>query len=509
MWVRRRIFQLLLVLLGCAVCPTCCKEEDDGKVVRDMDATQLTGTYWNINPSTDDTTKRCPDGVRISRVEILQSENGVLYILPHRFISLPLEGGGSTSCEGNPIDSSIATESATVLRRDTQTQLDRNDSLINEFALADERFFVGVELGTRTCGLLSLASDTVSLWMSPEREISVPFPDTGLSITYQRGSKYVYYYTDTPCVFKGDARERGVVTAAPSMSSSRTPAPSQSRPPAPSPGGPSPSDGASTSATFGSAPSDGAASGVSPFVPGPVVIAASPVPGLSNSTGRVCFPGRSTVIVYDSVYANDNTLLTNGCQTECGQNLAMEFLKIGHIVAAGIKGERDTVIGFTHAAPYEWTRMVQLTTEDNRTLVASGGHFVYVQRSHCTVCGTACSSSETTRDGRPEASLNDVNKAQCWQTMKSESVQVGDKLIDAKDGMPKTVTRTEFVDAKGLYNPQTFSGNIVVNGFVVTTFTTVVRNTHTGHALMTPWRLWERIRIRYFYKTWTEWRCIQ
>lgn len=496
MWVWRRVFQLSLLLSCGAVRPTCCVAagEVNGRAVRDMDATQLTGTYWNINPGTGGASG-CPDGVRVGRVEILQSDSGVLYILPHRFISLPLEGGGSTSCDANPIDSSIATESATVLRRDTQTQLDRNDSLINEFALADERFFVGVELGTRTCGLTSLASDTVSLWMSPERQISVPFPDTGLSLTYQPGSKYVYYYTDPPCVFKGDARERGVVTPAPSTSNSQTPAPSQSQVPPPSPGGPSASDGATTSATLGGTPSDGAPSGASPFVPGPVEIAVSPVPGLSNSSGPVCFPGLATVYVYDNVHTNG---LRNASQSNCGQSLPIKLLKIGHVVAAGINGETDTVIGFTHASPYERTRMVQLTTQDNRTLVASSGHFVYVERVHCTAYGTACSSSEN-RDGTSESSLDGMNKAQCWQTKKAEAVQVGDRLIDAKNGVPKFVTKTQFVHEEGLYNPQTLSGNLVVNGFVVTTFTTAVRTSQTGHALMTPWRLWHR--IRYLYTT--------
>lgn len=447
------------------------------EAVRDMDPTQLIGTYWNINPKTDGGIQ-CPDGVRVDRVETLQSESGVLYILPHRYLSLPIKGGGRTECEGTPIDSSLTTESATVLRRDTQTQLDRSDALINEFALAQERFFLGLELGARVCSQLTIANGTVSMWMAPSREISVPLPGTGLTIAYQPGSKYVYYYTDVPCVFKGDAAERGVVTAAPSMSSSRTPAPSQSRlPPGVSPDVPVASGNATAS---GALASPSVRPPVSPYVPGPPAnIPVSRVPGLSNSSDRVCFPASAAVWVYaDSAEQCDVGI---ECHIAPPRMVPISRLRVGHIVATGVIGERDTVIGFTHSLARVWTHMVRLTTEDNRTLVASGGHFVYIHSSS----SSGCCGGGSGGDGR-------------WESRKAEAVRVGDRLIDSLHGAPIGVVKTEWIISKGLYNPHTYTGNIVVNGFVVTTFTTAVRNAQTGHALMMPWRLLQRIAFKVF-----------
>lgn len=40
----------------------------------------------------------------------------------------------------------------------------------------------------------------------------------------------------------------------------------------------------------------------------------------------------------------------------------------------------------------------------------------------------------------------------------------------------------------GMYNPQTRHGDIVVNGFVVSTYTEAVRTPTIAHALMTPVR---------------------
>lgn len=474
--VWRKLLQLLLI--NNVVTSVRC-----GKIttsVRDMDPTQLIGTFQNINPKTDGVVQ-CPDAIRVSRVETIQSASGVLYILPHRFISLPQVGGGSTDCQGTPIDSSITSESAAVLRRDTQTTLDRNDSLINEFALAQERFFIGVELGSRKCDLLETPDGTVSMWMAPSREISVPFPGTSVSVVYQPGSKYVYYYTSTPCVFKGDARERGVVTPAPSMSNSRTPTPSRSPLPEPSPGGASPSDVATVSITPSVGTSSDGTSVVSPYIPGPApAISVSTVPGLSDSSDRVCFPADAMVGVFsDRGHSR--------CGSECMTQISMHRLQTGHIVNSGVFGQQDTVVGFTHYVSHVWTRMVRLTAADNRTLVVSGGHFVYV---HSCSKGCCCGGD----------SIGDGVGRQ-WECRRADAVRVGDRLIDATRGVPITVVKSESVNAKGLYNPQTFSGDIVVNGFVVTTFTTAVKNAHTGHALMTPWRLLERLRLKIAWRS--------
>lgn len=427
-----------------------------------MDATQLIGEFRNINPTTQNS-PQCPDAIRIGRVETLQSSSGVLYILPHRYITLPQSGGGVTSCQGNSVESPISPESATVLRRDDQTTLDRTDPLIAAFADANERFFLGVELGPRICDLLSVPDGTVSMWMAPENPLSVPFPNANVDILYQPGSKYVYYYTSgTPCVFKGNANEKGVVTFAPSPSQSLTPAPTPSRSQLSSSLSssqniqPTFSNSASSvpNGTAGSQPDSG------PYVPQPPAdISIVPVPGVSESRNKACFPGDASIWVYSKSPGNQKA-----------EPRAMSRLRVGDVIVSGVSDKVDTVFGFTHTISNIWTSMIRLTTYNNRTLVASPGHFLYV---------------------RPCGDLR-LNRG-TWEARIASDVRVGDGLVDAKHGNTEVVMKTDRIMAKGLYNPQTFHGDIVVNGFVVSTFTTSVSSPGTGHALLAPWRALERI----------------
>lgn len=103
-------------------------------------------------------------------------------------------------------------------------------------------------------------------------------------------------------------------------------------------------------------------------------------------------------------------------------------------------------------------------------LTASRGHFVYV----CDGVGTR--QVVAAGDVRP------IRHALCRVEEKGKIVA-------------DPVVRVEHVQEKGLYNPQTDSGNIVVDGFLATCYTTATTHMRTGigklaapHALLAPVR---------------------
>lgn len=63
--------------------------------------------------------------------------------------------------------------------------------------------------------------------------------------------------------------------------------------------------------------------------------------------------------------------------------------------------------------------------------------------------------------------------------MAGESVVVG--------GVPVVVEKVQRVAGKGLYNPQTVLGDIVVDGFLATTYTSAAK-AEVAHALLAPVR---------------------
>jgi Hint module len=71
----------------------------------------------------------------------------------------------------------------------------------------------------------------------------------------------------------------------------------------------------------------------------------------------------------------------------------------------------------------------------------------------------------------------------------ASAVQVGDTIISGVDGgRSLTVTGVDRKRMVGLYNPQTASGNIVVNGIVASTFTTAVP-IKLAQVLLTPLKI--------------------
>jgi Hint module len=136
---------------------------------------------------------------------------------------------------------------------------------------------------------------------------------------------------------------------------------------------------------------------------------------------------------------------------------AMKDLLVGTKIL-DTDGSYSDVFMFTHQdSSGKLFPFVQLTTEDGSALTASEGHFVN------TAGGIASAGSLT----------------------------IGSLLVKA-DGRLVTVTGKQIVHRLGLYNPQTLSGSLVVDGFAVSAYTQAVRPS-LAHAVLSPFRLIYRI----------------
>lgn len=138
-----------------------------------------------------------------------------------------------------------------------------------------------------------------------------------------------------------------------------------------------------------------------------------------GTAGPACFPAGATV------------------RTSRG-SVRMDRLRLGDAVDVG-KGKFSDVFLFTHADPDRVSRFVSLTTASGRRLLTSPGHLVYANGALVAV----------------------------------GSVRVGAFMLDTENKPDRVVSVSEVL-ARGLYNPHTLHGDIVVDGFRCSTYTTAV-----------------------------------
>lgn len=156
--------------------------------------------------------------------------------------------------------------------------------------------------------------------------------------------------------------------------------------------------------------------------------------------GSACFPASARV------YSSRGTV-------------PMQDLKIGDRVKTA-NGYSD-VIMFTHRSRSTIHTFVKLHTQSGRELTVTGGHYVYKQNGDLAAAAT---------------------------------VSVSDVLRMANASEDGTIMKIEKVSGIGLYNPQTESGSIVVNGFITSTYTTAVEPKLAHMALLMP--------VRFMYGVW-------
>lgn len=164
--------------------------------------------------------------------------------------------------------------------------------------------------------------------------------------------------------------------------------------------------------------------------------------------GSVCFPANAQVELKD------------------GSFKTMEQLALNDEVLAA-NGQHSEVFMFTHKMKNAMYKFVMITTEEG-SLTATAGHYIYV---------------------------NDKLTAM-------KSVNVGDSLT-RRDGSVSIVSKVESVLARGLFNPQTLHGDIYVNGFKASTYTTAVKPSF-AHSILAPFRALHRLGMNPLAATFSE-----
>lgn len=129
----------------------------------------------------------------------------------------------------------------------------------------------------------------------------------------------------------------------------------------------------------------------------------------------------------------------------------MDALKVGDRVL-GAKGQFTEIFMFTHKLQNKKSTFVNLSTASGKTLSLTMGHYMYA-------------------DGflKPAG-----------------DVKVG-SIVRLVDGTSDIVTSIGSRTGLGLYNPQTVSGDIAVNGIVTSTYTTAI-DPILAHAVLAPFR---------------------
>lgn len=170
-------------------------------------------------------------------------------------------------------------------------------------------------------------------------------------------------------------------------------------------------------------------------------VSASPAIGEEGT----CFPANAITELEDGTYKR------------------MDQLQTGDRVRVS-KEEFSTIFMWTHRDS-EWSgeHFVELITEDQHKLVATVGHIVHVCPALRTECGK--------------------------ETAMIENIEIGDGIFVIEDGDERImrVQRKKRVRSKGLYNPQTLHGDIVVNGVLASCYTKYIPIRY-AHGLLAPLR---------------------
>lgn len=130
---------------------------------------------------------------------------------------------------------------------------------------------------------------------------------------------------------------------------------------------------------------------------------------------------------------------------------SMNQLEIGDIVYVG-NGKYSEVFAFTHKSEDVYHKFLVLKTDSGRELPITNGHYLYInQKLH-----------------------------------PARSAMIGKYLSDG-NGSKEKILNISVEERKGLYNPQTIQGDIVVNGIVTTTFTEAI-DPAAAVVLLSPFR---------------------
>lgn len=168
--------------------------------------------------------------------------------------------------------------------------------------------------------------------------------------------------------------------------------------------------------------------------------------GVSDSS-PACFPADAHVVLAD------------------GRIVRMDSLSPGTAVASG-REAFSHVHGFSHRfVGSTLHKFVQVVTFGGTNLTATGGHYVY--------------------------KFERVDSQERPALVTMDEIRIGDRLLK-HDGNKSTVVGIQTVWKRGLINPHTLNGDIIVNGFVASCYTRHV-GSYTSQALLVPLRAIFRI----------------
>lgn len=346
--------------------------------------------------------------------------------------------------------------------------------------VAPNPWIIGYDFTERTCGTSHLPSHAAFLWFQPHRTFTlsgVPItPDNkyllvafGNTLKHQacllvaqqvggqgefptgpvNGPSVESTYTTRPRpsyeasvgIPEGVPPPKGLHSPSPSASSSNTPTPTASPsevPPSSPPPSPSPSP-------------DPTPDVIENDVDGPLGAAASSPP-------PSCFAGSARVSLAD------------------GRTAAMTELRIGDRVAVEPKTDakhitqHSPIILFSHRLTPSSTLFpfLNITLDNSASLLISDNHYVYVDHSALM--------------------------------LPARLVRQRTHRVRIADGSLRRVMKVRRTFARGLYAPQTAHGDIVVDGVVVSTYTTDVHPTFAHHVLLAPVRLAHRLGLSWIIR---------
>lgn len=153
----------------------------------------------------------------------------------------------------------------------------------------------------------------------------------------------------------------------------------------------------------------------------------------ATPTPAICFPASAKV------------------NTESGSVKQMDQLSVGDRVQVG-KGQFSEVFAFTHKHSDITYDFLQLTTASGAVLRLTDTHFL---------------------------PLN-------GELVAARQAKLGD-LVELASGETSEISKIDTVSDKGLYNPQTAAGDIVVDGVRASTYTETIEYC-AAHALLAPLR---------------------
>jgi len=179
----------------------------------------------------------------------------------------------------------------------------------------------------------------------------------------------------------------------------------------------------------------GAASRASPS-PSP----SPPSSGGGGGDAAACFPASAAVT------------------TAAGATVRMADVAVGTVVRTG-PASTSAVYTWSHRLPAGRHPFVRLTTADGRALTASPGHLVYANGVLTAAADVAVG------DTLPAIAAN--------ASLTSRSLS-SSAAAAAAVTTPAHVVAVDRVVADGLFHPHTLDGDLVVDGFVVSTWTTAV-----------------------------------